>query len=105
MIPLRADSLFKDSLQTGSLDGLEKSAKSLGATAYHFELALDAALKREDEARAASLTTDLLERYPRDFMAWRVRQILPSTPQAERLKAFETLRSMDPYNPQIQPRG
>ena len=105
LIPLRADSLFKDSLQVGSLDGLEKSAKSLGATAYHFELALDAALKREDEARAASLTTDLLERYPRDFMAWRVRQILPSTPEAERLKAFETLRSMDPYNPQIQPRG
>lgn len=105
LIPLRADSLFKDSLQVGSLDGLEKSAKSLGATAYHFELALDAALKREDEARAASLTTDLLERYPRDFMAWRVRQILPSTPEAERLKAFENLRSMDPYNPQIQPRG
>jgi hypothetical protein len=105
LIPLRADSLFKDSLQVGSLDGLEKSAKSLGATAYHFELALDAALKREDEARASSLTTDLLERYPRDFMAWRVRQILPSTPEAERLKAFENLRSMDPYNPQIQPRG
>lgn len=105
LIPLRADSLFKDSLQVGSLDGLEKSAKSLGATAYHFELALDAALKREDEARASSLTTDLLERYPRDFMAWRVRQILPSTPDAVRLKAFETLRSMDPYNPQIQPRG
>ena len=105
LIPLRADSLFKDSLQTGALDGLEKSSKSLGATAYHFELALDSALKREDEIRAASLATDLLKRFPRDFMAWRVKAILPSTPEAERLKAMEILREMDPFNPQIQGTG
>jgi len=105
LVPLRADSIFKDSLQIGSLDGLEKSAKSLGATAYHFELALDAALKREDEPKAALLASDLLARFPRDFMAWRVKQILPSTPEAERIRALEMLRTMDPFNPQIQPTG
>jgi O-antigen ligase len=102
-IPFNADAKFKESLQSGNPTEQLTRAKVLGATAYHMELALDAAIKANDERLAANITNELLQRYPRDFMAWRVRQaLLSSTPQ-ERALAYQRLREMDPYNPDIQP--
>jgi hypothetical protein len=44
-----------------------------------------------------------LARYPRDFMAWRVKQVLASSTPADRDAAYEVLKSMDPFNPEIRP--
>jgi len=102
-IPMNADAKFKESLQSGVVQDQFTAAKALGATAFHMELALDSALKANDELLAVEITDELLERYPRDFMAWRVKQILPSSTPRESEFAYQQLKMMDPYNPDIQP--
>jgi O-antigen ligase len=102
LIPLSADARFKDSLQTGVARDQFIAATSLGATAFHLELALDSALKSNDELLASEITEELLRRYPRDFMAWRVKQVLTSSTPQEREFAYQRLKAMDPYNPDIQ---
>ncbi len=104
-IPFRADAAFKVALQTGDATIQSARAKALGATAYHMELTLDAALKVDDEVLVSQITDDLLNRYPRNFMAWRVKQVLTSSTPEEREKAYRRLKQLDPYNPDIQPLG
>jgi len=102
-IPFHADARFKESLQFGSVVDQFTQAKSLGSTAFHLELALDAALKAGEVELADQITAELLARYPRDFMAWRVKQALVSSTPEERQEAYLRLRQMDPYNPSIRP--
>lgn len=101
-VPYQADTKFKSALENDSALELESSAKRLGATAYHFELTLDRAIKRGDEAESARLAREILSKYPRSFMAWRVVQVLTSTPSDERERAYLRLKEIDPFNPTIQ---
>jgi O-antigen ligase len=100
--PLNADANFKDSLQTANPAEQFTQAKALGATAYHMELALDAAIKANNESLAGEIVKELLSRYPRDFMGWQVRQILASATPEERENAYLRLKELDPFNPNIQ---
>jgi O-antigen ligase len=102
-IPFYSDQNFRDALQTGDVGQQFVKAKAAGATAYHMELSLDAAIKANNEDLSGEITDELIRRYPRDFMAWRVRQILKSSSPQERAEAFERLRSLDPFNPDIKP--
>jgi len=102
-VPYRADVAYRTAAGSGDVAALEQSVKRLGATAYHFELVLDAAIKRGNEAEIARLVDELLQKHPRDFMAWRVLQVLGPTSPERRMVAFETLKRLDPYNPSIIP--
>jgi hypothetical protein len=101
-VPFNADAKFKDALQVGNLAEQFTRATAVGATAYHLELALDAAIKANNEPLAGEIVDVLLSRYPRDFMGWQVRQILGTTSPEERERAYARLRQMDPFNPNIQ---
>lgn len=104
-IPFNADGKFKDALQTQNIAEQFSKAQALGATSYHLELALDAAIKAGDENLASEITRELLDRYPRDFMAWRVKQVLATSTREEREEAYLRLKELDPFNPDIQPVG
>ena len=104
-IPFNADSNFKESLQANDPSKQFASAKAIGATAFHMELALDAAIKANNEPLASEITDELLRRYPRDFMGWRLRQVLNSSTPEEREEAYRMLKVMDPFNPEIKPVG
>jgi hypothetical protein len=101
-IPFNADAKFKDALQTGNPIEQFAQAKALGATAYHMELALDAAIKANNEPLVGEIVNELLTRYPRDFMGWQVRQVLSSASPEERERAYARLKELDPFNPNIQ---
>jgi O-antigen ligase len=97
-IPFSADMKFKDALQSNSLEALKGSVNRVGSTAYQFELTLDAALKQNNEPEAKMILEGLLARYPRDFMAWQVKSLLPSSTPEERLEAQKRLLELDPFN-------
>jgi O-antigen ligase len=97
-IPFSADMKFKDALQSNSLEALKGSVNRVGSTAYQYELTLDAALKQNNEQEAKIILEGLLARYPRDFMAWQVRSLLPSSSPEERLEAQKRLLDLDPFN-------
>jgi O-antigen ligase len=102
-IPYNADGRYKDATATGNPAEQFAAAKVLGASAFHMELSLDAALQANNEPLAREVLTELLDRYPRDFMAWRVKQVLASSTPEERQEAYLRLKEMDPYNPDIKP--
>jgi O-antigen ligase len=101
-VPFNADAKFKDALQTGNPIEQFAQAKALGATAYHMELALDAAIKANNEPLVGEIVNELLTRYPRDFMGWQVRQVLSGVSPEERERAYARLKELDPFNPNIQ---
>lgn len=101
-VPFNADSNFKDALASNDATKQFETAKRTGATAYHMELSLDSAIKANNEPLAAEITAELLTRYPRDFMGWQVKQLLTTTPPAEREQAYQMLRTLDPFNPTIK---
>lgn len=101
-LPFNADAKFKDALQSGNPVEQLTRAKALGATAYHMELALDSAIKANNEPLVGEIVEELLNRYPRDFMGWQVRQVLPSASPQDREEAYGRLKEMDPFNPNIQ---
>jgi O-antigen ligase len=101
-IPFRADSEFRTAQESGSLSSMVSAATSLGSTAYHLEISLDSAVQSNDITQADAITEELLRRYPRDFMAWRVRQVLTNSTPEEREEAYQMLRELDPYNPEVQ---
>jgi len=97
-IPFSADMKFKDALQSNSLEAMKESVDGLGSSAYQYELTLDSALKQNNEAEAKLIMEGLLARYPRDFMAWQVRALLPSMTPDQRLEAQRRLLELDPFN-------
>lgn len=101
-IPFNADQAFKIALQSGDAQRQFTESQALGSTAYHMELALDSTIKTNNEPLALEIIDELLRRYPRDFMAWRVKQAFASATPQERSEAFERLKALDPYNPEIR---
>jgi len=97
-IPLNADAKFRTSLQSGVARDQFVAAQALGSAAYHMELSLDSAIKAGDETLTGEITDELLKRYPRDFMAWRVRQVLTTSTPERRKEASQRLRELDPFN-------
>jgi hypothetical protein len=101
-IPFNADQAYKEAVQTGDVSQQFAQAQTLGATAFHMNLALDAAIRANDATLGREIVDELNQRYPRDFMAWRVKQVLTGTTPEERLEALRMLKSLDPYNPEIK---
>ena len=101
-IPLSADANYKKASVSGSYEEIKTSVNALGATAFHYQLALDWALKNNSEVQAKEIAEGILGRYPRDFMAWQEIQALTSTPADKKQEALEMLQKMDPYNLELQ---
>jgi O-antigen ligase len=99
-IPFSADSKYKAAAQKGSPAEIAKSVQGVGATAFHYSLAMDAAIKAQDAQLAASLAKEILAKYPRDYFALQVMATLSMVPESERQEASRKLKEMDPFNPQ-----
>lgn len=105
-LPFNADREFRRVIASGSAEATLQSARQLGATASHYERALDLAMTSGDSQIARVIADEILEKYPRNFMAWRVKQVLVDSSLAERIAATEKLKELDPYNntiPEVQP--
>lgn len=101
-IPFQADANFKKASNSRILENMFASATKLGASGWHLNLTLDAALKSNAGPEAKTIATELVRRYPRDFFGWRVLSALVASPAQERRTAFEVARKLDPFNIEIQ---
>jgi hypothetical protein len=101
-IPFRADGSFRSASTSGSLESMKTASTSLGATAYHIALTLDGALKGSNEQEVREVADELISRYPRDFMGWRIRQLGALSTPKEREEATAVLERLDPFNPQVR---
>ena len=100
-IPFRADSQFRQAWSTGPAQQSIPLLERPGITAYHHEIVLDRLLRENQIPSASTLVARMKERYPRNFMAFRVQANLPDTSEAERNVAKTRLKELDPFNPII----
>ena len=100
-IPLQADAKFKTALQSGSIEKMLASVEVLGSTAFHKEMVIDVALRNNFEPQALILAREIVKRYPKDFMGWRVLAAVNGSTLQEKSEALLKLRELDPYNPNI----
>ena len=101
VIPQQADSRYFAATKTGQFTTVEKAAISIGSTAWHRNLLLDAAMASQDSVSARRISYDAIARYPRNFWAWKVLWVLPDSTVEERTKALDKLRELDPFNPEF----
>lgn len=100
-IPINADMKYFQATKVRALDQIKASTENLGATAFHRELALQAAMAIPAEPQAYEIAKDLVKKYPRSFFGWRVLASLSVTPAAEKAEALSRMRMLDPFNPNI----
>jgi hypothetical protein len=101
-IPQQADSKYFSATKTGQVEMLSKAASALGATAWHRNLAIDAALTAKEYKLALEVANQAQKDYPRSFWPWKVSYILPESPMAKRDEALLILQTLDPFNPEFR---
>ena len=101
-IPFHADMKYKTALQLRSLDEMIKSTNVLGATAFHKELVIDAAINNNFPIQAREITLSLIGDYPRDFLGWKALHLMNSSTPQEKERALKVLKELDPFNPEYR---
>ena len=99
LIPWKADADFRTALDTRDLNKIVKATDLPGITAFHYGIAIDAAIQNNFGEQAYSLDKELIKRFPRDYYGWRVLSILSSATESERELAKNKLQELDPFNP------
>ena len=103
IIPLTADMAYKKASQTMAIDQMISATQRIGSTAFHRELVLEAALKANLTAQGGEIALSLIEEHPRDFYAWKILALISPLGSQERVRAVDTLISLDPFNKETIP--
>ena len=98
-IPLRADSNFRSSMDTKNLLKVMAASESLGASAFHRELALQNALQGGYAEQSREIALNLIKDYPRDYMGWKAIYVLKNSSPEEKAEALRMINKLDPFNP------
>jgi len=101
VIPVQADANYKRATMTGDLEKLRPAVTVVGASAFHRELVLDSALQSKLTDAAQGFAYEILASYPRNFFAWKVVALTSPQGSAEQKQALESLRRLDPFNPEL----
>ena len=96
--PTYADSKYFSALQSGDVATMMSATEFPGTSLFHLTLTADRLRSMGVNEEAKLLLTQLTTKYPRDFYAWRVIAYTELFPQAERERALQVLKSLDPFN-------
>lgn len=96
-MPLKADGDFQQARKAANLNQMMAASSSPAATAFQISMTLDAAMKGNYMPQALLLSDDLIKRFPREFFGWQIRLQLPGISDAERIRALEKMKELDPY--------
>jgi hypothetical protein len=100
-IPQQADSKYFAAAKTRDLKKIANASVSIGATAWHRNLAIDFAMSKSDNATAIELSNKAIADYPRSFFPWKVIYVLPESAPESRVAALSKLKELDPFNPEF----
>jgi O-antigen ligase len=99
--PWKADAEHLAALKSGSADRIMESTNMIGATAFHIDRIANNALAKEDYANVNLLAHKVIDRFPRDFFAWKVLLISPLSDGKTQAEALNVLQRIDPFNPEF----
>ena len=98
VIPVNADMAYRKASASGNLAQIVEASNKLGSTQFHKELALDFAMRQNLADETKKIALDIVNRYPRNFFAWRVLSVATANTEQERQGAAAIVRSLDPFN-------
>ena len=101
-VPFQADVRYKTAIQTMALDKIISSLNTPGSTAFHKEMVVDLAIKNNFAEQAKSLSKELIDAYPRDFLGWKAIYVLNNSSEEDKKEALKKLKQLDPYNPEFK---
>lgn len=99
--PWKADAEHLASLKSGNATRIMESTNMIGATAFHIDRIANNALAKEDYANLNLLANKVIDRFPRDFFAWKALWISPLSDGNTQAKALKVLQRIDPDNPEF----
>lgn len=99
--PMFADANYRKAEMSRDFEQMKRASKSLGATAFHQELVVEAALRSNATEPAVSMATEIISKFPRDFYAWRILALTSPVGSSQRLQAVRKLRELDPFNREL----
>jgi hypothetical protein len=77
------------------------ASSTIGATAWHRNLAIDFALAQGNNVRAIEVARKTQTEFPNSFFPWKVIFLLPESQPSERAAALVKLKELDPFNPEF----
>jgi O-antigen ligase len=101
-VPFQADVRYKTAIQTMALDKIISSSNTPGSTAFHKEMVIDLAIKNNFAEQAKTLSHELIDKYPRDFLGWKAIYLLNNSSEEEKKGALAMLKQLDPFNPEFK---
>ena len=85
-----------------ALDKIISSLNTPGSTAFHKEMVIDLAIKNNFAEQAKTLSHELIDKYPRDFLGWKAIYVLNNSSEEEKKGALAKLKQLDPFNPEFK---
>lgn len=100
--PVAADATFRSTLKSGDVLRIEASVRQWPQSVTR--LTYVAQLLREGNLpdRAIVIAREAVRFNPKNFEAWRELYLQPNATESERDKALKTMKSLDPFNPNLK---
>ena len=99
--PMKADMEFRTGLVDKNLTKLIQATDLFGASAWHYDVAVNAAASNNFGEQALTLNRKLLIKYPRDYFGWRSLYYLNVSTREEKIMALKKMHELDPFNGEI----
>jgi O-antigen ligase len=95
--PSTQDINFRNALQGGDPEKIEKAVRSFPGHNYYYDYAAQIFVQNKLEDKALGLTRDAITKNPRDFNAWKVFISNPKISETERAEAIAKMKALDPF--------
>ena len=103
--PFMADSHYFTAMQSGKVQILEKAALANPKDSYRLASTAQLLLQNKFNDRALVIAREAVKFNPLSFDAWNLLHAISlqtPIPEAEKAKAIEMLKKLDPLNPDVQ---
>jgi O-antigen ligase len=97
-----ADATFRSTVKAGDVLKIEASVRQWPQSVVRMTLAAQILREGNLPERSIVIAREAVEFNPMNFEAWKELSLQPNASEAERVKALETMKKLDPFNPNLK---
>jgi O-antigen ligase len=97
-----ADATFRSTVKAGDVVKIEASVRQWPQSVTRMTLAAQILREGNLPERSIVIAREAIEFNPMNFEAWRELSLQPNATEAERNQALETMKKLDPFNPNLK---
>ncbi len=97
-----ADATFRSTVKAGDVIKIEASVRQWPQSVTRMTLAAQILREGNLPERSIVIAREAVEFNPMNYEAWKELSLQPNASEAERVKALETMKKLDPFNPNLK---